>query len=280
MSGPFEFVYRETFVHRLNPLSKLLLFGFFMVIGGLYLDPKIKLPLLGCLLVILRKAKLSLRPYKLISVLAVIATVIAESYTAVFMVNPAYFKVYSPEWVSVEVLRLTPPDFPLFGETGITYGVLLYLVASCLTVVTVILAVAGLVHTTSLTDTVSIPAAIRVPFPVVFVSTVGLRFIPELARQINIIRTAQSLRGWNVETRNPLKRVAMLRPLFVPIVRHVIKSIDVMTMSSKNREFGLGRVTPVCSFRFTPADYAVSAGSAALLIAELYGFFARDLRMF
>ncbi|MEW6228771.1 MAG: energy-coupling factor transporter transmembrane component T [Bacillota bacterium] len=279
MSAPFEFEYRDTFVHRLNPLSKLLLFGFFLIIGGLYLDPKIKLPLLACLLVILRKAKLSLKPYKLIIVLAVVATVIGESYTAVFMVNPAYFKVYSPDWVSVEVLRLTPPDFPIFGATGITYGVLLYLLASCLTVVSVILAVAGLVHTTSLSDIVSVLVAIRMPFPVVFVSTVGLRFIPELTRQINVIRTAQSLRGWNAETRNPLKRVAMLRPLFVPIVRHVIKSIDVMTMSSKNRGFGLTRVTPVRSFDFTAVDYAVSAGSAALLIAGLYGLFACNLGM-
>ncbi|MDI7246774.1 MAG: energy-coupling factor transporter transmembrane component T [Bacillota bacterium] len=193
----------------------------------------------------------------------------------------AYFEVYPADWVSVEVLRLTPAGLPIFGETGVTYGVVLYLFlfASCLTVVTVILAVAGLVHTTSLSDIVSILVAMRMPFPVVFVATVALRFIPELTGQIKIIRTAQSLRGWNVETRNPFKRVAMLRPLFVPVVRHVIKSVDVMTMSSKNRGFGLGRVAPVRSFAFSPIDCAVSVGSMCLLIAGLYGLFAFNIGM-
>jgi len=273
MAFAFQYEYRNTPIHKLNPVSKLLLFGFFMIIGAIYLDPKILIPLLGMLVVILWVAKLPFRAYSAVLVLAVIAILIGESYTAVLMVNPAYFKVYSADFVSKVIMELTPPDFPIVGRAAITYGTLLWWLGRALTVVIVILSMAGLLYTTSLSDIVSVLALCRMPFPVIFIVTVALRFVPELTERIRIIQRAQSLRGWTVETRNPIKRILLLKPLLIPLTRYVVRSIDIMTMSSKNRAFGLGKVTPVRSFTFSAVDYIVSIGALLLISICFYLLF-------
>ena len=44
--------------------------------------------------------------------IASFAVIIGQSYTAVLMVNPDYFKVYDREWVSIVILELLPPTSP------------------------------------------------------------------------------------------------------------------------------------------------------------------------
>jgi energy-coupling factor transporter transmembrane protein EcfT len=81
------------------------------------------------------------------------------------------------------------------------------------------------------------------------------------------VQRAQSLRGWTAETRNPIKRIALVRPLLIPVTRYVMQSIDMMTMSSANRGFGIGPVMPTTSFEFTPLDRFISI--AAILLATV-----------
>jgi len=277
MSTVFTYEYNDTVIHKLNPLSKLILFGFFMLIGGIYIDPLYKLPMIAVLTGILMLARLPFKNYRAIIVLAAIGIVIGEFFTAITMVNPDYFKVYSKEFTNVQLLQITPPDFPVLGRTAITYGSLLWWVTDPLTIVTVILSVAGLLHTTALSHIVSVMSRAKLPFPAIFMVTVALRFVPELVQRIRIVQRAQSLRGWTAETRNPFKRIALVRPLLIPVTRYVMQSIDMMTMSSANRGFGIGPVTPTTSFDFTPLDRWISVGSVLLAVVAIYLTFAYDV---
>jgi energy-coupling factor transport system permease protein len=265
----FEYSYRETPIHKLNPVSKLLLFGLFLVLGGIWLDPMIKLPMLLILIAILAVARLPFKSYRVIILLAVVGIMIGESYTAILMVNPEYFKVYSPEFTSVELFQILPPGFPIFGRAAVTFGALLWWTSSPLTIVTVILSVAGLLHTTTLSDIVSVMSKLKMPFPAIFMMTVALRFVPELVSRIRIVQRAQSLRGWTSDTKNPIKRIRLLAPLLIPVTRYVTRSVDVMTMSSANRAFGLGKVTAVQSFEFDTLDLAISIAAGALIVVGL-----------
>jgi len=274
MASAFEYEYHSTPIHNLNPISKVFLFGFFMVIGGIYLDPRIRLPLLAVLLIILRIARVPLRNYKAITLLSLFATLLGGAYTAFLMVNPNYFKVYPADWVSTLIFQITPPDFPIIGRAAVTYGALLYWLAMPLTPIIVLLSMAGLLHTTSLSDIVSILSKLHLPFPIIFMTTVALRFVPELTQRIGIIQKAQSLRGWTSETRNPIKRITLLKPLLIPLTRYVVRSVDVMTISSSNRAFGLGPVTPVRGFDFAPLDILISIVSLLLMALGMYLLFA------
>jgi len=276
MAAPFQYEFHNTAVHRLTPLSKLVLFGAFLIMAGVYLDPRVKIPMLIILGILLALAKMPFRPYRAILVIASIAVMVGQSYTAVLMVNPDYFKVYDRDWVSIVILELLPPDFPIFGRAAITYGAILYLISFPLQVIPVILTVAGLLHTTSLSEIVSVLSRLRMPFPVIFMTTVALRFVPEIVEKLRLIQRAQSLRGWTMETRNPIKKITRLKPILVPITRSVIRSVDVISMSSKNRAFGLGPVTVMASFEMKTVDYIVTIGISVLTVVGLYAAFAWD----
>jgi energy-coupling factor transport system permease protein len=276
MAAPFQYEFHNTAVHRLTPLSKLVLFGAFLIMAGVYLDPRLKIPMLVILWILLALAKMPFRPYRGILVIASIAVMVGQSYTAVLMVNPDYFKVYDRDWVSIVILELLPPDFPIFGRAAITYGAILYLISFPLQVIPVILTVAGLLHTTSLSEIVSVLSRLRMPFPVIFMTTVALRFVPEIVEKLRLIQRAQSLRGWTMETRNPIKKITRLKPILVPITRSVIRSVDVISMSSKNRAFGLGPVTVMASFEMKTVDYLVTIGISVLTVVGLYAAFAWD----
>ena len=114
------------------------------------------------------------------------------------------------------------------------------------------------------------------PFPVIFMTTVALRFVPEIVEKLRLIQRAQSLRGSTMETRNPIKKITLLKPILVPLTRSVIRSVDIISMSSKNRAFGLGPVTIMSSFKMGPADYVISIAAVTLTVLGIYAAFAWD----
>jgi len=264
MSAPFQYEYHDTPIHKLNPVSKLLLFGAFLLVSQFYMDPLTKIPMLILLVMILKLAQVEFRLYWPFLIAACFAVIVGRSYTAITMMDPELFKVYPQDWASTMVLPLTPEGFPILGRSALTYGTLLYWSTAPFQVVPVILAVAGLLHTTSLSEIVSVLSRMRMPFPVIFMSTVALKFVPEIVAQIGMIQKAQKLRGWTSEGRNPIKKVTQLKPVLVPLMRGVIRSVDVISMGCKNRAFGLGPVTSLASFRFETRDKVVSVVVVAI----------------
>jgi energy-coupling factor transport system permease protein len=143
-----------------------------------------------------------------------------------------------------------------------------------LTTATVVLAMAGLVHTTSQSEMVQVLNSARLPGPAVFVIMVALRFIPEMIRQMETVQKAQQLRGWHVESRNPIKVARGYFPLLVPMLRIVIEAVDRMTISTKNRAFGLRTATGLRNLTFKTQDYLITFLTLALFILALYLLFA------
>jgi len=266
MAAPFQYEYHDTPIHYLNPMSKLLLFGVFLFIGQIFIDPIAKIPVLIVLIVILWLAKLPFGLYKGFLIAGCFAVIVGRSYTAIQMVDPELFKVYPHELVSIMILPLTPAGTPILGRTALTVGTLLYWCSAPFAVIPVILAMAGLLHTTSMSEIVSVLSRIKAPFPLIFMVTVGLRFIPDIVEKIRMIQKAQALRGWTSEGRNPIKKVKQLQPVLVPLVRSVITSVDVISMGSKNRAFGLGPVTQLADFGFTRRDKIVSIGAIVVCV--------------
>ena len=64
MAAPLQYEYHDTPIHNLNPATKLLLFGGFLLIGQIYLDPIAKLPIILLLLFIRWKTRLPFSLYK------------------------------------------------------------------------------------------------------------------------------------------------------------------------------------------------------------------------
>jgi len=277
MSTMFEYEPAETPIHRLNPVTKIVIFMSITFLSGFYLDPRLKIPLLLLLLIICRIAKLPFKKYSGLLWVSVVAVLFTSSFRGIFMIKPGYFKAYPADFVMKELFQITPPDFPIFGRTAITYGSLLWISAFPLTTATVVLAMAGLVHTTSQSEMIQVLNSARFPQPGVFVITVALRFIPEMIRQIESIQMAQRLRGWHIESRNPIKIARGYIPLLIPILRYIVISVDRMTISSKNRAFGLRPARGLWDLSFRRRDYAIIVLALATFSMGLYMLFVYQI---
>ncbi len=270
MAVPFRYEYHPTPIHQLNPATKLVLFSVFLILGEFFIDPRVMGPVILGLVIVLMIAKVPLKAYRGIIVLACFMTILPNFWMAITQLDPNLFKNYSHEFVSKVILELTPPSFPVFGRTAITYGSLLWLSTNPFRIVTVILAMAGLLHTTSLAEVISVLSRAKAPFPVIYITTVALKFVPDIVARINIIQKAQRVRGWSDEGRNPIKKIQQVRPLFVPLIRSVIRSVDAVNISVKNRAFGLGPVTGLADFEFQKRDKVVIVACALAMILVIF----------
>jgi energy-coupling factor transport system permease protein len=266
------FTYQEidTPIHHLNALTKFSIMLTLTLLAGFILDPVYKIPFGLLVLLYAYLAKLPFRNYKGLLILVAVSLLLANLLSMFFIVDENLFKVYPKEWVRTTLIQITNASFPIFGRTAITYGGLLWLSTGALTGVIVVILLATHIHATSLNETVQALSTLRAPFPVIYITMVALRFTPELGAQFTLVHRAQVLRGWRVNTRNPIKIVRLYAPLLFPMVRHVIKSIDVTTMSTQNRAFGLGPVTNLSAGNMSALDKVLIISSWLFFVVMMF----------
>ena len=254
------FAYQDlkTPIHQLNALTKWSILIVLTLLAGFILDPRYKIPLGIIIIVYALVAKLKFRIYRGLILLVLFSLLLANLISVFFIVNANMFKVYDKVCAATTVFQITNASFPIFGRMALTYGGILWLLQGSLTGVFVVILLAAHIQSTSLNETVQLLSAIKAPFPVIYITMVALRFTPELAAQFTLVHRAQTLRGWRVNTRNPIKIVRLYMPLLFPVVRYVIKSIDITTMSTQNRAFGLGPVTNVTASKLSTVDKALT----------------------
>ncbi len=250
------FAYQDlkTPIHRLNAATKWSIMIALTLLAGFLQDPIYTAGLAVIVIIYAIVAKLNFRAYRGLIFLVAGSLLLANLLSVFFIVNQDMFKVYDKVWASTTVFQLTNSSFPIFGRMALTYGGILWLLQGALTGVLVVVLLAAHIQSTSLNETVQLLSAIKAPFPVIYITMVALRFTPELAAQFTLVHRAQTLRGWRVNTRNPIKILRLSTPLMFPVIKYVIKSIDITTMSTQNRAFGLGPVTNVIANKLTRTD--------------------------
>jgi energy-coupling factor transporter transmembrane protein EcfT len=250
----FTYIDLKTPIHKLNALTKWSILIILTLLAGFILDPRYKIPLGIIIIIYAIIAKLNFKAYKNLILLVFGSLLLANLLSVFFIVNENMFKVYDKAWAATTVFQITDASFPIFGRMALTYGGILWLFQGALTGVFVVILLAAHIQSTSLNETVQALSALKAPFPVIYITMVALRFTPELAAQFTLVHRAQTLRGWRVNTRNPIKVVRLYAPLMLPVIRYVIKSIDITTMSTQNRAFGLGPVTNVTASHLSTID--------------------------
>lgn len=272
----FQYVPLNTPIHRLHALTKLSIVLTVTLIASFILDPLYKIPLILLVFIYGHLAKIPWRStLKLVAFVAISLT-IANGIASLFIVEPGLFKVYPKEWATTVLLPITPESFPIFGKTAITLGGLIWLTTAPLSAIAVITLIIAHIRATSLNETVQALSTLHAPFPVVYITMVALRFAPELTAELLLIQRAQSLRGWRVKTRNPIKMVRLYVPLLVPVVKHVIKSIDITAMATQNRAFGFGPVTNMSRGKMSTKDKVLIVATWLIFFFLLYLIYAKN----
>ena len=107
---------------------------------------------------------------------------------------------------------------------------------------------------------------ITVPYRYAFTFTTALRFVPVFGQEMNAIMEAQTARGVEYDTKNPIKKLKLMLPLCVPLLISSVGKTDATALAAEQRGFYLR--TRASSYKRYPIkglDIAVLIVSIALI---------------
>jgi len=100
---------------------------------------------------------------------------------------------------------------------------------------------------------------------------IGLASVPMLSQEIGMVMDAMKARAWEVEYRNPVKRIRAYIPLFVPILYQTITRAENIAVAIESRAFGhdISRRTYYREERMRDSDYLVLVLGIAVTVFSL-----------
>ncbi|RLE87812.1 MAG: hypothetical protein DRJ49_05920 [Thermoprotei archaeon] len=271
-----EFEAKDTVIHRLNPVAKLVWFGSIVVLLTLYLEPQ---PLLIVFLLEVLVGTLAKVPWRKLLARAWWAFLLSifGGYTYSIWINkPSQFWRIPPELGCKTILVITPEGTPLMGYTAITVGGLLWGTAMTLRVFIGVIAASILTFITPVSDLAMIWAKF-LPYKLSFICTTGVRFYPVMIEKIQEIMTAAKSRGWDMSSKNPVKRIRAVFPIVIPASREAMLLADKMALAMEAKAFGVRKPTVLKTIEFTPSDilfivFSISFTIMMFLMWWFYGF--------
>ena len=108
---------------------------------------------------------------------------------------------------------------------------------------------------------------LHVPYRYAFTFTTALRFVPVFSQEMNAIMEAQTARGVEYDTKNPLKKIHLMLPLCVPLLVSSVGKTDATALAAEQRGFYLR--TRASSYKRYPIkgmDIAILIASIALIV--------------
>ncbi len=108
---------------------------------------------------------------------------------------------------------------------------------------------------------------LHVPYRYAFTFTTALRFVPVFSQEMNAIMEAQTARGIEYDTKNPIKKVQLMLPLCIPLLVSSVAKTDATALAAEQRGFYLRtRQSSYKRYPLLARDYAVLAASVALIV--------------
>jgi energy-coupling factor transport system permease protein len=242
---PFLYLDRDTWVHRLDPRTKMLLLIGAFVLAFLFVNP-----LYG---------------------LVVLAIVLAFGYAAQSLVNLK--RIW---FILLMIAVMTVILWTLFGsgETPLFWLVereaLLYGIGAALRIDIMIVAGMIFLSTTRNEEIATGLVKLGIPYRFAFAVSTALRLVPTIAATGATIGQAQRSRGLDLESGNLIQRIRKNTPLLIPVFVSTIRSTNVFSMALESKGFGASpRRTYFLKIELTRRDALVLVSFAALIVAAL-----------
>jgi energy-coupling factor transport system permease protein len=241
MTGLLDYVAGGSFLHRLNPLTKLILaFG---LCASCFISDSLFLVL--CILainlclaalggIIGRSLRILLSLVKLSIVLFVVQIFFVREGT---------------------VLVLFPLNIYI-TDRGLLFSLLFVsrLIAAAMPL-TLMLSVTRMSDISNVLN-----RYLRIPYKYTFVLTTAIRFIPLFSDEMEAIMEAQIARGVDFDTKNFFKKIRLLLPLCVPLLISSVRKIEGGAISAELRGFNFRK--PASGYK----RYPFSLQDAAALV--------------
>lgn len=244
MVNVIDYVPGATVLHRLNPVAKLALASGIII------------------------ATFLAASYPALVVLLVI-TLALGAYAGVFSRLASLLKVLLPLAAIMLVLQMI---FVQGGERLVGFVTSEGLVTgskACLRLLGVALPLVLVLTVTKLTDLANACVEIlHVPYRYAFAFTTALRFVPLFGQEMNAIMEAQTARGVEYDTKNPIKKLQLMLPLCIPLLISSVGKTDATALAAEQRGFYLRtRESSYKRYPLQALDFAAIAVAVALIVA-------------
>ena len=242
MVNVIDYMPGDTLLHRLNPVVKLGLAA--AIIVGIFLSDTY-VALLGFLALTLALgayAGVVDRLFSLLKLLIPLALIM-------LVLQLAFMRDGNVVWGFIT-------------DTGLITGS-----KACLRLLGVALPLILMLMVTKLNDLANACVEVlHVPYRYAFTFTTALRFVPVFGQEMNAIMEAQTARGVEYDTKNPIKKLKLMLPLCVPLLISSVGKTDATALAAEQRGFYLR--TRASSYKRYPIkglDIAVLIVSIALI---------------
>ena len=242
----FFYAERDSLVHRLHPVTKLILLGGICTIALVLRRPAALLALFGVILP---------------------ATIAAGGFGNVRRVAPFLLLAGTSALLLWTLVGRGPTPLLLWMSRE---GLLLGLVAA-LRIDSFILAGVFFLSTTRNEEIVQGLLRIGLPYPICFAFSTALRLAPAFIGTGLAVREAQRARGLDPDAGSLAARLKANIPLLVPTFLTTIRMTNHLAMSLEARGFGLRKQrTSLLETHFGPGDLLVLLVLAALLAGATF----------
>lgn len=242
---PFLYLDRDTWVHRLDPRTKMLLLIGTFVLAFLFVNPLYGLVVLIAVLLFGAAARslANLRRVRFILIMIGLVTVVLWSIFA-------------------------RGETPLFAF--VEWESLLYGVGVALRIDATIVAGMIFLSTTRNEEIATGLVRLGLPYRFAFAVSTALRLVPTIAATGSTISQAQRSRGLDLESGNIFQRIRKNTPLLIPVFVSTIRSTNVFSMALESKGFGAStKRTYLLDLEMTRRDWVVLLVFVLLLAAAL-----------
>jgi energy-coupling factor transport system permease protein len=243
-----------SFLHRLNPLTKLLVLLCLSTLAMVFLN---LILLIGIITVCL-----------LLSFVAHISARQLWSYTRIFIYLIIFLVIvqgiFYPYTVTHPLIK-APANSPILANyTLLSLDGLLYGLTLGIRLISLVIASTIFGLTTTPRDFLTSLRKIKVPFEIAFMVNIALRFIPDIKNKASEVLLAQTARGLELEKGSLFKKLRNLTPLLVPLLINYLLTARTSAVTIETRAFRWKtNRTYMRAINMTSVDYAIIFATVA-----------------
>lgn len=228
MAAVVDYVPKNSFIHRLNPVSKIVWALTILIAAVMFNNFLYMLVLFGLVL--------------MTAALAGVLTEISRLFKGLFLFAFILFLMqvgfYNGEDIYFYLLPIGKGYLGISKE-GIVFS--LAMAFRMLTIITSLLVFLATTKTQDLANTLI--EMLHIPYDYSFMFLTAMRFIPTFLGEIRQISDAQRARGFVTEGWNPVKKIKAYVPLALPLVLISLKKAKQMALAMETRGYGAGHRT-------------------------------------
>lgn len=241
---------KDTWIHRLSGVTKLLFFLLWSVAGMLTYDTRVLLTMLVISLIMYKLSKTEWRQVG--TVFKFILFFLCLNLLTIFAISP---------YQGIEIYGTRTEIVHLFWHYTLTREQLFYEFNIMLKYFTVIPVVLIFVVTTNPSEFAASLNRIGISYRAGYAVAIALRYVPDVQSDFTKIRHAQEARGIEMSTKAPLhKRLKSMAAIIFPLIFSSMDRIDVVGNAMELRGFGKNKKRTWYSGKaLTMNDYLVMA---------------------